>query len=95
VSPKQILGVIVAAIEKLGGDEPKHRQDLYLLFKWLFQEMLINLNLLRNNELVKYLNQRIILKHPVLLSYIADQLKVEEDNLDVLSKDPKFLEDAV
>ena len=37
-------------------EDPSNRKDLYFLFRWLFQELLINLNLLRNNELIKFLN---------------------------------------
>jgi hypothetical protein len=48
----------------LGEQEPINRSGLYFLYRWLFQEVLLNLNLLRNNELVKYLNYQILKKHP-------------------------------
>jgi len=55
---KQFLGFLTQLNEDCLAteDEPANRKDLYFLFKWIFQEVLINLNLLRNNELVKFLN---------------------------------------
>ena len=39
---------------------PESRNELYLLYKWLFQEMLIrssSSNSIRSNDITKYLNQ--------------------------------------
>lgn len=38
--------------------------------------MLINLNLMRNNELVKFLNYQILKKTPQLLAYIKHKLNL-------------------
>jgi hypothetical protein len=54
--------------------DPSNRRDLYFLFRWLFQELLLNLNLLRNNELVKFLNYQILKKNPQLLGYIKSRI---------------------
>lgn len=51
------------------------------MFKWLFQELLINLNLMRNNELVKFLNFLILKKYPALLQYIKNKVRIEEAKL--------------
>ena len=51
------------------------------MFKWLFQELLINLNLMRNNELVKFLNFLILKKNPALLQYIKNKVRIEEAKL--------------
>lgn len=56
-------------------EEPNNRMDLFFLFRWLFQELLINLNLMRNNELVKYLNYQVLRRHPQLLAYIKGKVK--------------------
>ena len=55
--------------------EPCNRRDLYFLFRWLFQEVLLNLNLLRNNELVKFLNYQILRKNPSLLAYVKSKIQ--------------------
>ena len=59
VSAKHLLAAIQQVMSSpllQEEEDPSNRKDLYFLFRWLFQELLINLNLLRNNELIKFLN---------------------------------------
>ena len=58
-------------------EDPSNRKDLYFLFRWLFQELLINLNLLRNNEVIKFLNYQILKKNPGLLAFIKNKIKAQ------------------
>ena len=64
---------------------PENRKELFYLYKWLFQETLITLtspNLMRNNELTRYLNNVILLNNPDLLAFISEKHKINEAQLE-------------
>ena len=82
---KTILSHIEILNEKLidGPREymPETRQELYLLYKWLFQEVLIKLsgqNSIRNNDMTKFLNQQILLNNKDLFNYLKHRHQVKE-----------------
>jgi len=48
-----------------------HRDSLHDLFQWLYQELILKLSTeLKNTDLVKFLNYKLLLKYPVLADYI-------------------------
>jgi len=72
---------LIQSLEKgcfAGTEELQSREELYFLFKWLFQEMLICLNLEKNSQLVRYLNFLIISKHEPLRAYLLHRIKTED-----------------
>ena len=62
---------------------PETRDELYFLFKWLFQEVLITLcspSQMRNSELSRYLNQVILMKNPDLFDYLRTKHEIKESD---------------
>ena len=60
---------------------PESRDELYFLYKWLFQEILITLSSpgqMRNNELSKYLNQTILTKNPDLFNFLKTKHDIKD-----------------
>ena len=81
MTPRSLLGPLeqLLASRLLENEEdPASRKDVYFLFRWLFQELLLNLNLLRNNDLIRYLNYQILRKSPQLLAYIKNRIKLTQ-----------------
>ena len=81
MTPKQLHTLLQSLLTSpllITEQEPSNRCDLYFLYRWLFQEVLLNLSLLRNSELVKYLNYLILKKHPQLLAYVKNKLKLQK-----------------
>ena len=60
--------------------EPENRSELFYLFKWLFQEIMILMNSSENqyylgsDDLTKYLNSQILNKCPDLRNYLKDKI---------------------
>jgi hypothetical protein len=62
---------------------PQSREELFYLYKWLFQETLITLSTqLRNHELSKTLNFDVLSKNPLLLQWIKNKYNLFDDKSD-------------
>ena len=70
---------------------PQSHDDLFFLFQWLFQQVQINLSELRNHELVKWLNFRILNKNPDLLKFLTIKHKVEGTAQEIADQTVKLL----
>ena len=58
---------------------PNDRQELYFLFKWLFQEVILTLSSqLRNNDLCKFLNQQMLQRNQDLMYHLVKKYKVKD-----------------
>lgn len=78
--PKHLMAAIDlmnADLITVGGNNfeflPDSREDLFYLFKWLFQEVLLILSSpdhFRNRELQKFLNQSILSKNKALMHFL-------------------------
>lgn len=71
---------------------PDNREELFYLYKWLFQEALITLSspeLIRNSELTRFLNFKILTNNKALLHFLKLKHKISEKDED------KVLEKAV
>jgi len=88
VSPKLLLNhlqiINEQLLEKYKNEYqfmPESRDELYFLYKWLFQETLITLSSpgqMRNNELSKYLNQTILTKNPDLFNFLKTKHDIKD-----------------
>ena len=72
----QILNEHIISKEVI--DQPDSRNELYFLFKWMFQEVLITLTQLRNMDLSKYLNAQILSKNRDLFDFMKIKHKTDD-----------------
>lgn len=66
---------------------PDNREELFYLYKWLFQETLITLSspeLIRNSELTRYLNFKILNNNKALLHFLKLKHQINETDEDKL-----------
>ena len=92
LTPKLILNHIQISnehiISKEVVEQPESRNELFFLFKWMFQEVLITLTQLRNMDLSKYLNAQILSKNRQLFDFLKIKHKTSDiEKLIVLLQD--------
>lgn len=95
--PKHLMAaidLINSDLITVGGNNfefiPDSREDLFYLFKWLFQEVMLILSSpqhFRNSELTKYLNQTILSKNKALMHFIRIKHQVPLNEADKLNGD--------